>query len=218
MLLPNVFPSGARIRQRNAAADRAGAVRGMQSRRKPISRAGAEVIDPERDGALWKQLTNEQRKMVAEAARARMAQLQRLVVGNHGQRGQGKADRGNNAWGPAWFDGTIRAEADDPWADFTNHILSTEEVQNLTSVYEEFLDGKLMSNTGNPVSPTQNDLEREHINRRRLDELMVFARMMETHMNSDSRKKAEDEHGEGGAFALLGTPTRHGASGHVERR
>jgi predicted DNA-binding transcriptional regulator AlpA len=196
-------PSGARSRQRDATTDRAAAVRGMQSRRKPISRAGAEIVDPERDGAIWKQLTDEQRRMVAEAARGRMMQLQRLMTGNHGQRGQGKAERGNNAWGAAIFDGSVRADSADPYGDFSDYILSPNEVQNLLGTFEEFIDGKLKSNTGNPVLPTQGDLEREGTNRKRLDELIVLAKMMDIHGSSGSRKKAEDEHGEGGAFALL---------------
>ncbi len=196
-------PAGMRSRQRDAATDRAGAVRGMQSRRRPISRAGAEIVDPERDGGIWKQLDNEQREKVVEAAQERMKQLQRSLVGNHGQRGQGKADRGNNAWGPAWFDGSVRADSDDPYGDFSDYKLSTAEVESLTGLYEEFLDGKLKSNTGNPIVPTQSDLESEHKNRRRLDEMMVLARMTEIHNDPKARKKAEDEHGEGGAFALL---------------
>lgn len=195
--------AGMRSRQRDAVTDRAAAVRGMQSRRKPISRAGAEIVDPERDGGIWKQLSNEQREKVVAAAQERMKQLQRSLIGNHGQRGQGKADRGNNAWGPAWFDGSVRADSDDPYGDFSDYKLSTAEVESLTGLYEEFLDGKLLSNTGNPITPTQSDLEGEHKNRRRLDEMMTLARMTERHNDPKARKQAEDEHGEGGAFALL---------------
>lgn len=195
--------AGMRSRQRDAVTDRAAAVRGMQSRRKPINRAGAEIVDPERDGGIWKQLSNEQREKVVEAAQERMKQLQRSLIGNHGQRGQGKADRGNNAWGPAWFDGSVRAGSDDPYGDFSDYKLSTAEVESLTGTYEEFLDGILESDTGIRITPTQSDLEGEHKNRRRLDEMMTLARMTETHNDPKARKQAEDEHGEGGAFALI---------------
>ena len=196
-------PAGMRSRQRDATTDRASAVRGMRSRVKPKSRAGIEIVDPERDGAIWKQLSNEQREKVVEAAQKRMKQLQGSIVGNHGQRGQGRADAGNNAWGPAWFDGSVRADSDDPYGDFSDYVLDTNQVDALRGIYEEFMNDELKSNTNIPVVPTQGDHEARHKNQRRLDEMMVLARMMEVHTDPKARKKAEDEHGEGGAFALL---------------